>query len=153
MILNPTADRTHYHLIYGTRSDEGLVAFREVERRGIEFQRAKRADAQQRGRVQRSKQGELFGGREMFTRAYEDELRARYLLRAEQRLDAMLKKRGNVVWDELVVDALQVPMIAESDVKAWLKDRQASGAVTITGLAPRARVPQGGSGHRVWSVM
>lgn len=60
VVLKPTADRTHFHLVYATRSDEGLVAFREIERRGIELQREQRAKAQQRTRVDRSGQGELW---------------------------------------------------------------------------------------------
>lgn len=149
MILNPTSDRTHYHLVYGTHSDEGLVVFREIERRGIEFQRAQRADAQERKKSQRTGQKGLFEGRELVARAYEDELQERYRPRAAQRLDAMLWERGEVSWDDLVVEALHVPMIAEADVKRWVKERQAQGAVEVLGLAPRARVPQRGAGHRV----
>jgi hypothetical protein len=152
VILNPTSDRTHYHLVYGTHSDEGLVVFREIERRGIEFQRAQRADAQERKKSQRTGQIGLFEGRELVVRAYEDELRERYLPRALQRLDTMLQERGDVPWDELVVEALHVPMIAEADVKVWVKERQAQGVVEVTGLAPRAHVPQRGARHRVRRV-
>lgn len=149
MILNPTANRTHYHLVYGTHSDDGLVAFREVERRGVEFQRAQRADAQERKKTERTGQMGLFDGRELQGRAYEDTLRDRYLPRAFAILDVMLRSRGDVPWDELVVGALRVPMIAEADVKQWLKQRQAEAVAEVVGLAPRARVPQRRSNHRV----
>jgi three-Cys-motif partner protein len=32
VVLHPTKDRTHFHLIYGTREDEGLRTFRQAER-------------------------------------------------------------------------------------------------------------------------
>lgn len=149
MILNPKADRTHYHLIYGTHSPEGLVAFREVERKGLGFQKEQRAQAKQRSRVERSRQAELFGGLALQARSYEDELMARYLPRARRMLDAMLEDRADVPWDELVIAALQVPMVSEADVKQWVKERQEQGVAAITGLAPRARVPQRGEGHQV----
>lgn len=149
MILNPTSDRTHYHLVYGTHSDDGLVTFREVERRGVEFQRTRRADAQERRKSERTGQKGLFEGRALVARAYEDELRERYLPRAFQKLDAMLEARGDLSWDELVIEALYVPMIAEADVKQWVKDRQAQGVAEVVGLAPRARVPQWKGLHRV----
>jgi three-Cys-motif partner protein len=153
VILNPTSDRTHYHLVYGTHSDEGLVVFREIERRGIEFQRAQRADAQQRKEYQRTGQRGLFDGHEIVLRAHEDELRERYLPRALQRLDAMLQTHSEVPWDKLVIEALRVPMVAEADVKQWVKERQAQGVAEVTGLAPHARVPQRGKNHRVRSVV
>lgn len=152
MILNPNADRTHYNLIYGTHSDEGLVVFREVERRGLRFQKEQRAQAKQRSRVERSGQPELFGGLALQAQSHENKLLARYLPRARQMLDAMLEDRADVPWEELVIAALQIPMVSEADVKQWVKERQEQGAAAITGLAPRARVPQRGEGHRVRRV-
>ncbi len=152
VILNPTSDRTHYHLIYGTRSDEGLVVFRDVERKGIETQRKLRAEAKQRGRVSRSGQGELFDGAVLVTRSYEDELRERYLPRAIQRLDEMIGAGGEVAWDELVRRALQVPLVSEADVKEWLKEQRARGDVEVLGLEPSERVPKRRHNHRVRRV-
>lgn len=149
VILNPTADRAHYHLVYGTHSDAGLLAFREAERRGVGFQRAQRAEALERKKVKQSGQLGLFGGSKLVARSYEDELRDRYLPRAFARLDEMLDARSDVPWDDLVIEALRVPMIAEADVKDWVGQRQSQGRVEVVGLAPRARVPQWQGNHRV----
>jgi hypothetical protein len=149
MILNPSSDRTHYHLVYGTRSDEGLVVFREIERKGLRFQRERRADAQEQVRAERTRQPGLFEGHQLVVRAYEDELRERYLPRALRKIDEMLAARGEVLWDDLVIAALGVPLVSETDVKHWLADRVARGIVKILGLAPRARVPRRGEGHRI----
>ncbi len=147
VILNPGADRTHYHIVYGTHSDEGLVAFRGVESEALRLQRAERANARQRQRVQRSGQAELFGGQQLVTRSYEDELRDRYLPRASIRLDAMLRAREAVSWDDLLIDALRVPMVNEDDVKRWLDDRRAQGIVEVLGLRARERIPKRKAGH------
>ena len=48
VILNPYKDRTHYHLIYGTRNLAGLLAFREVERKAMQEQDIIRCWAKQK---------------------------------------------------------------------------------------------------------
>lgn len=146
VILNPTRNRSHFHLVYGTHSDEGLVTFRKVERDALEFQRNERADAQQRSRIERTGQTELFGG--PAPRTYEDELRERYLTRATAKIDAHITT-GDMSWDDLLIAALRIPMIAESDVKDWLKKLQARGAVQVLGLAAREKVPKRGQKHRI----
>jgi three-Cys-motif partner protein len=152
VILNPRVNRTHFHLVYGTRSDEGLVTFRGVERNALKFQQAERAGVQQRDRVQRSGQGELFGGPALVAHTYEDELRARYRARADAELETLMRNLGEVPWDTLILAALQTPMIAESEVKDWLKDAQRSGTVEVIGLAPREKVPKRGQNHRIRRV-
>lgn len=148
IILNPRQDRTHFHLVYATNSPEGLVAFRDVERSGVELQRTQRAKVKQQARVELTGQLEFFGAPEMVARTHEDELRDRYRLRATERLDGMLRDRGEVVWDELVIAALQLPMVAERDVKQWLASRRADGAVEVLGPKPR-HVPKRRRGDRV----
>jgi three-Cys-motif partner protein len=147
VILNPTSNRTHFHLVYGTHSDEGLVTFRKIEREALEFQRNERADAQQRNRIKRTGQAELFAfGPAPHT--YEDELRERYRNRAFEALDALVTPSG-VAWDDLLIAGLRIPMIADSDVKGWLKGLQARGAVQVLGLTEREKVPKRGKKHRI----
>jgi three-Cys-motif partner protein len=132
VILNPLRNRTHFHLVYGTRSDKGLVTFREVERGAMEFQRSSRASVQQKIRIQRTHQEELLGIADP-AHTYEDELRARYLAKAHRVLGEQVKLSGDVPWDGLVMSALKVPMICEADVKDWLAAQRKSGAVEVRG--------------------
>lgn len=153
VILKPTEDRTYFHLVYGTRSDEGLVTFREVGRDVLKVQRTNRADAKQRKRVKRTGSFELFSGTEIGPpRTYEDELRERYLKRAGTELEAATRGSAPVSWDTLVLLALQIPMIAESDVKDWLKQQMDVGSIEVLGLKPKERVPKRGQNHRVRRV-
>lgn len=146
VILKPTSDRTHYHLVYATNSDEGLVTFRETERRALQFQHEQRAVAQQRKRQSRTGQGELFGGPAMIAQPYEEELRVRYRSRAEQRLSSMVQDRGERGWDELVMAALAIPLVCAGDVKEWLRSRA---DLEPLGLERGERVPKLGRGHRI----
>jgi three-Cys-motif partner protein len=151
VILNPRSDRTHFHLVYGTRSDEGLVVFRDVEKDAIEFQRAERAAVQQRERVKRTGQGELFGAAPIHR--YEDELLERAWARMDRELGALLRARRVVGWDEVVRHALHIPLICEKSVKNWVRSRIDTGQVRLLGLRKRERVPKRRENHRVELVV
>lgn len=148
-IFMPQADRTYFHLVYGTRSDEGLVTMRAVEREGIAFQRDSRAAAQERQRLHRSNQPWLLGLSSPSPRSYVDELHERYLGMMRGRLTEMLSRAASVPWSELVMAALQSPMICERDVKDWLAAACEAGEVKVLGLAPKDRVPKRDRDHRV----
>lgn len=148
-ILNPRFDRTYFHLIYGTRSDVGLSTFRNVEHRALAFQRTERVGAQQRDQVERTGQTLLFGGTDLVVRTYEDKLRERYLKRANDELDSSLRGPESVFWDDLVIAALQIPMITERDVRNWLNNELRQRRVEIIGLRRGERTPKRNARHRV----
>lgn len=147
-ILMPDADRTYFHLVYGTRSDEGLVTMRQVEREGLTLQRDNRAAVQERERLARSNQPWLLP-MPVPASSYVDELHDRYSSKAATLLDAMLRGARAVPWDELLMSALRHPMVSEYDVKMWLKAHQQAGRVELEGLGPRESVPKRGRDHRV----
>ncbi len=47
IVLNPTADRTQYRLVFATRSRKGLTTFRNIERKALSQQQEARAGAKQ----------------------------------------------------------------------------------------------------------
>lgn len=59
-ILKPTADRSYFYLLYGSRNVKGLLEFRGVEKRAVEEQERVRLTAKQTDRVERTHQPELF---------------------------------------------------------------------------------------------
>ncbi|HVV87619.1 MAG TPA: three-Cys-motif partner protein TcmP [Kofleriaceae bacterium] len=148
VVLNPTADRSRFHLVYGTRSDEGLVTFREIERGGLAFQRTTRASAKQRKEEQRSRQSWMFPADDLVSSTYEDELRERYATKAWAHMDAMVTATDTMIWDELVLAALQVPMISENDVKEWARKRAQAGVIELV-IPAGTRVPKRKRGDRV----
>ena len=148
-ILMPDADRTYFHLVYGTRSDEGLVTMRAVEREGLSLQRDNRVAVQERERLARSNQPWLLEAPPSMDRRYEDDLHERYLSMACESLETSLRASESVPWNELVMAALQYPMVSEHDAKAWLKEQERIGRVEILGLKPRETVPKRDQDHRV----
>ena len=154
IVLHPRDARTHFHLVYATRSREGLRAFRDVEAKVMKEQARVRAQAQQTHRTARTSQLPLFGADEPGDSRHFEQLRVRYLTNSQAVVQATLEARKRISFDELEEVALAMPMTWESDVKAWIKSWQQQGLAHIEGLAPRARVPQRDSKHFiVWSAI
>lgn len=61
-IDRPTADRPHFFIAYGTKSRDGLKAFRETEYNALKLNARDRADAKERKRESRSGSPDLFSG-------------------------------------------------------------------------------------------
>lgn len=102
--------------------------------------------------MRRTGQSELFLAHKVLARSYEDERRERYLARASALLDQAVQPSTGAPWDELVLAALQVPMISEKDVKDWLDRERSAARVEVLGLRAKERVPKRNGGHRVRRV-
>jgi hypothetical protein len=61
-IDRPTADRPHFFIAYGTKSRDGLKAFRETEYNALKLNVRDRADAKERKREGQSGSPDLFSG-------------------------------------------------------------------------------------------
>lgn len=61
-IDRPTVDRPHFFLVYGTKSPNGLKAFREIEFTALRAHARDRAEAKERKRESRSGLPDLFAG-------------------------------------------------------------------------------------------
>jgi three-Cys-motif partner protein len=127
VVLNPRKDRTHYNLIYATRSIIGLQTFRAVERKALKLQDAVRSDLQQKAREEGG-QSELFDSQTLSTR-YLHHLAVRYRGQAERELDSLLSAQANHDYDDVAARLMEYPMVAERQVKDWLKARKKSGRI------------------------
>lgn len=149
IVLHPTDERTHFHLIYATREDEGLRTFRGVEARTMAAQVKVRAAAQQTDRVKRSGQAELFSAEEIGTKGYFERLRENYLTKSRRELRSGLEQQGMASFDQLELAGLSMPMTWPADVQSIMQDWKMSGLVRFEGLRPRERTLKHGSGHVV----
>lgn len=148
IVLNPLKDRTHFHLVYGTRNPAGLEVFKEAERKAMSVQEKARAEAQ--GRLKEQKEGgTLFARDAMYDPTYYESLRTRYLARAHSRVAEQLRTERQVAYDALWLTALDEPLVWEPDLKQWLVDWQRRGVVAFEGLSARASKPQRDSNHRI----
>ncbi len=86
-ILKPLAERSYFHLVYGTRHWKGLVEFRNVEKKAIDEQERVRGVAKITHQVERTSQTELFGiGGEKLGPRSSDEERNKELSAAHAKL-------------------------------------------------------------------
>jgi three-Cys-motif partner protein len=142
IVLYPETDRSFFHLIYATRERKGVEVFKDVEQRAMEVQEQTRAEAKQRKRVQRTGQRELFSAEETPHSRPIDALRSRYREQARQRILGVLRSGRRVPYEGVWDLALSFPLVWDCDVKEWVREWQAAGALRIDGMKPRQRVPR-----------
>lgn len=83
----------------------------------------------------------------MIAQPYEEELRERYLARAHHQLDELVRQRGEVPWNDLVMAALGTSLVTEPDVKRWFAER--TQMLEVAGLKGGERTPKRDRGHRI----
>jgi three-Cys-motif partner protein len=142
IVLHPQTDRTYFNLIYLTRNFKGLEVFKEAEKQAMEVQELARAEAQQRQRVAREGQPELFGGKELHDSTHYDSLRERYLTKSRESVLRALESKRRVLYDEAWTLALSEPMTWEKDLKQWIEEWRHEGHLAVVGMQPRQRVPR-----------
>ncbi len=59
--IEKISDRTHFHIVYGTRSAEGLAAYRDVEHAALKDHDMRRASAREAIRENKTGQRDMFG--------------------------------------------------------------------------------------------
>lgn len=138
VILHPQKDRTHFHLIYGTRNLEGLRTFREIERKAMEKQNYVRNIAKQERQIERTKNLALFSGEEVGCCDYYEELRLRNLEFCKSEIKNFLQQRKAVLFEKLLL-FLEIPLIYEQDIQDFLKELKQEGLIEFDGLKARER--------------
>lgn len=122
LVLNPTRDRTYYHLVYATRDIKGLEVFKDAERKALKLSEVVRADAKRRARESTSGQLEMLGGQDLPETEYLARLQAHFEAQATRTLAAMASDRQDWAYDELYAAALRLPVVQEAFLKRWLRD-------------------------------
>lgn len=141
VVLHPEKARSHFHLIYLTRDPRGIEVFKEAERKSMPDMEAARARAQQRKRVEKTGQIELFSGDDVPSTHFES-LRERYTSQAKASLLDQLKTMGKVEYDVAWSNALRLPLVWESDLKEWLREWTKAGIIHRFAMEPKQRVPK-----------
>lgn len=144
-ILKPLAERSYFHLVYGTRHWKGLVEFRRVEEKFVHEQEEVRGTAKQLDRFSRTGQAELFAPEHVpnFPRSFEAE-RTRGLDLAHARLGEMLEGSRRIDYEVILARILEIPLVWERDIKAWVMEMRAAGKVEIEGMRVREQTPKPG---------
>lgn len=156
IVLHPEKDRTHFNLIYATRHDSGLNAFKDAEKRAMKDMEHARAEAHRRRREQMSGMRDLFSSTDSaqdsnYYSTYYESLRNRYLSRAQDSVERALRSKRQLAYDAAWALALEHPLTWESDLKDWIAAWVEKSALKIEGLIGKQRVPHREKGHTlVW---
>ena len=145
IVLNPTRDRTHFHLIYATRDPKGIEVFKDAEKKTMPVMEQTRDEAQTRAREERTGQKEL----ELFSYSmpqdpsvYFRSLRARYVSQAREAVQSLLQTKRQLLYDESWSLAMTFPLTWESDLKDWLGEWKKAHRLELTGMKESQRIPQ-----------
>jgi three-Cys-motif partner protein len=144
-ILKPTADRSYFYLLYGTRHVKGLLEFRGVEKQAVEEQERVRLSAKQTDRIERTGQTEIFSAATVAggPPSFEDE-RASQLTAAESRLRAVLQSRRRIKFEDVLGFLLEMPLVWQSDIQQIIMGMRVDGELDIENLKPRERTVKPG---------
>ncbi len=144
-ILKPLADRSYFHLVYGTRHWKGLVEYRYVEKSAINEQERVRGAAKITHQVECTGQSELFGkGGEKLGPRSSDEERNKELHAAYAILREILSTRGSCKYETLIGEILEIPLVWKSDLDGWLTNMREGGEIDIPELKGRQRTAKPG---------
>lgn len=134
------ADRSYFHLIYGTRHVKGLEEFRKVEKEEISEQEKVRIAAKDLDKMIRSGgQQTLFGTSELHApSSFAQELGSQKC-KATERLNELLDERGRVSYEDVLLSLLELPLVWESVIQEVISEEKERGRLKIEGQTKRER--------------
>lgn len=128
-----TAERPHFFIAYGTKSNEGLKAFRQTEYEALREHAKSRASAKERQREQKSGSGDLFAGFDAEVReAGVDEIVEDQKALAKPALLGLVSAHGPLTFERVVAELLQTFMLRETNVKDICVELARAGKVDNT---------------------
>ena len=144
VVPHPTRDRTHFHLVYGTRNLRGLEVFKEAEKKALLMVPEIRANAKRRKREAHTHQAELFSGTEVPDNGYAAELASHYGALARTSVHRLIRTKGDLSFDDVYANGVSFPTVQIDSVRVWISE-----IADVVGLGERERVAKPGGGHRV----
>jgi three-Cys-motif partner protein len=113
-----TTDRPHFFIAYGTKSVDGLKAFRQIEYDALREHVRSRADALARQREERSRVMDMFAGQHAdFRESNFDQLVTEQSALATEGIVRDLRQRGDMKFAVVVSKSLQAFMLRETNIK------------------------------------
>lgn len=128
-----TTERPHFCITYGTKSLEGLKAFRQTEYDALRQHEKNRANARERVREQRTNTADMFAGHQAKVQEGTiDEIVEEQKDLATKELTAALVKSGPLRFSSVLVTLLQAYMLRETDVKDICVNLEKAGRIENT---------------------
>jgi three-Cys-motif partner protein len=120
VVPHPTKDRTHFHLVYATRSIRGVQVFKDAERKALRQLGEIRANAKRREREKRTQQSEFLSGSDAPDEQYLKELVARYSGLAREHVQRHIRGKRHLPFDEVYGIAMQYPTVRVDLLRKWI---------------------------------
>lgn len=113
-----TAERPHFFITYGTKSPDGLKAFRQIEYSSLREHVKNRANAQEKNREEKTNTVDLFAGHQAEVQeATIDEIVGEQKALASADLLLTLQQHGPFYFSSVVTGLLQAYMLRETNIK------------------------------------
>lgn len=148
-IQRPTANRSQFYLVYGTRHRKGLIEFRNVEKKAMEVEERSRIEAKHDKRASKSRQGLLH----LYSPRPLAQLRQPAIERAGNWVRERLSQLRTLPYAEILAGVLERFPVTETELKDLLVAMQGGGDVVFSGMAPRQRKPSDGVTIRLRSTV
>lgn len=142
-VWNRTANKTHFHLVYGTRHQKGLVEFRRAEKDAMRAQEDARVQAKEADRIENSRQGGLFSALQLAEQLADPDPRAEDRQKAREWI-LMELEPGPMSYEKCLVDVLQEYSVTEPELKDVLVGLRKEGLVDFAGMRATQRKPDRG---------
>ena len=128
-----TTERPHFFIAYGTKSLEGLKAFRQAEYSSLRVHEKNRANAKERIREERTKMSDLFSGHQSTVKeATIDEIVGEQMKLASTALMVTLSRTLTLPFSSVLVALLEPYMLRETNVKDICIDLTNGGKIENT---------------------
>lgn len=137
-----TADRPHFFIAYGTRSNHGLKAFRDIEHAALKGHEKRRVQAKQNKKTERTGIADIFAGQPMPDDGTLDVLLDGIRKDATGWTRVFLSDLGPVKFDDLCAAMLQLFMLRVTDAKDICVALAADGTITDTWTTEGKRKPR-----------
>jgi len=142
-IRHPLVSKTHFYLVYGTRSLKGLVEFRKAEKEALQGEEAFRIQARAHAREDKTGQRSMFGALETIAVPSLPDPREE----DHAKLGVWLKRaleRQPYDYEQLLKPALERFSVTETEFKDMLVSLKRNGELDFIGLGPRQWKPKKG---------
>ncbi len=140
-VQRPTAERSHFYLVYGTRNRKGLIEFRSVEKKAMETEQQTRISARRDRQVSRTGQGLL----DIDVPRSLDALRAPEIEETKAWVRRELAASSHLPYMNLSVGALERYAVTEPEFKDALVSMRNDGEVRFDGMSTNQRKPAEGT--------
>jgi three-Cys-motif partner protein len=148
-VMKPDQDAFHYHMVYATRHEKGVEVFKETEKIAIPFMHEARAQAQQRRRFGQTGQYSLLDAAAHYSERKLTQFHARKVNVAMQDLQSVLKDKGCLPYEQAWAITMQYSTVTEADLRERLAEWCQAGAIEITNLKSKQRVPRRSGNHQL----